>query len=128
MLGFEVVPSAVEDARKNAAANGVENATFVEGDVRVALADVDAGDRPRPDVIVVDPPRAGLHPAVIPPLVALNARRIVYVSCNVASAARDLRSMCVGGYRLTRVQPVDLFPHTAHLECVFTLDRIAPSS
>ena len=128
LLGFEVVPSAVEDARKNAAANGVQNATFVEGDVRVALADVDAGDRPRPDVIVVDPPRAGLHPAVIPPLVALNARRIVYVSCNVASAARDLRSMCVGGYRLTRVQPVDLFPHTAHLECVFTLDRIAPSS
>ena len=95
----------------------------IQGDVRLALTDAQSGARPRPEVVLVDPPRAGLHPGVIAPLSELGARRIVYVSCNIGTAARDLRSFGFAGYRLRRVQPVDLFPHTAHLECVLTLER-----
>jgi 23S rRNA (uracil1939-C5)-methyltransferase len=121
--GFEAVPAAIADARANARANGVRNATFVEGDVLAALAEPAQAGRPRPDVVVVDPPRAGLHPRVPAALAALGAARLVYVSCNPASAARDLVPLADGGYRLVRVQPVDLFPHTPHVECVLTLER-----
>ena len=122
-VGFEAVPSAVRDARANARANGLSTAEFVEGDVLGALALSEA--RPAPDVVVVDPPRAGLHPRVIPQVAALGARRIVYVSCNVASAARDLQRLAAEGYALERARPVDLFPHTPHLEIVFRLSRTA---
>jgi len=125
VLAFEQVPEAVADARGNAARNGIEGVRFLEGDVLALLdgAIEEPRSLPHPDVCVVDPPRAGLHPKVPPKLVALAPRRIVYVSCNVHAAAGDLAVLAEGGYRLVRAQPVDLFPHTPHVECVLTLER-----
>jgi len=123
VVGFESVPSAVRDARANAAANGLAATEFIEGDVLEALGASAGGAAP--GVVVVDPPRAGLHPRVVPLVAALGARRIVYVSCNVASAARDLPRLLSEGYALERARPVDLFPHTPHLEIVFRLSRLA---
>lgn len=126
VVGFESVPSAIRDARANAEANGVEHATFVEGDV---LEEIGAyAGTARPDVLIVDPPRAGLHPKVAPKLLALDAPRIVYVSCNPKTGARDVRDLIAGGYELRSIRPIDLFPHTPHVEVVFTLSRLASSS
>jgi len=119
VVGFELAPSAVADARANAARNGIENVRFVEGDVLAALA----RESQPPDVCVVDPPRAGLHPKLIAVLGALGPRRIVYVSCNPVSGARDARALSDLRYRVRQVQPIDLFPHTPHVECLFTLER-----
>jgi 23S rRNA (uracil1939-C5)-methyltransferase len=124
VLAFEQVPEAVADAIGNAERNGVGNVRFFEGDV---LSELDAtlaegSELPRPDVCIVDPPRAGLHPAVPPKLLALGARRIVYVSCNIHNGAKDMAHLLEGGYRVTRVRPVDLFPHTPHVECVVTME------
>ena len=122
---FEEVPEAVEDARRNAELNGVENVHFHQGDVLTALdaAIGDAPSLPRPDVAVVDPPRAGLHPKVPAKLLELGARRLVYVSCNIHNGAGDIAELVAGGYVVERVVPVDLFPHTPHVECVVTLRR-----
>ncbi len=120
VLGFELAPSSVADARANAARNSIANVRFVEGDVLAAL-----GREPgRPDVCVVDPPRAGLHPRLLPVLGALAPRRLVYVSCNPLSGARDARALAAFGYRVQRVRPIDLFPHTPHVESVFALERV----
>ncbi len=117
--GFEVVPSAVRDARANARENGIENAEFIEGDVLASLAR--EGGAGSPDVVIVDPPRAGLEARMIPALARLGAPRLIYVSCNVAAAAGDLPYLRAAGYRLERVRPFDLFPHTPHVEVIFTL-------
>jgi 23S rRNA (uracil1939-C5)-methyltransferase len=119
IVGFEITPSAVLDARANAAANGIANARFVEGDVLAGISDVPE----RPDLVLLDPPRPGLHPRVIPALLALAPPRIVHVSCNPAALARDLEALVAGGYRAGPVRPIDLFPHTPHVECVVRLDR-----
>jgi 23S rRNA (uracil1939-C5)-methyltransferase len=119
VVGFELAPTAVADARANALRNGITNVRFVEGDVLAALA----REERRPDVCVVDPPRAGLHPRLLPRLAALAPRRIVYVSCNPLSGARDARALAQAGYRASRVRPIDLFPHTPHVESVFALER-----
>ncbi len=121
VVGFEVVPSAIRDARANAARNGITNARFVEGDVLVGLAAT--SDLPAPDVLVLDPPRAGLHPRVVPSLAGTTAHRIVYVSCNPAAAAVDAAAFVAGGWKLVRVRPFDQFPHTPHVETVLTLER-----
>jgi 23S rRNA (uracil1939-C5)-methyltransferase len=130
--GFERVVPAVEDARRNAAAAGITNAHFVPGDVLLTasaagLAELGA---PSADVVIVDPPRAGLHPGVVSFLVERAAEgsgaRLVYVSCNPKAAAVDLEALVAGGYRVLRARPVDLFPHTPHLECVFTLEYGGP--
>jgi 23S rRNA (uracil1939-C5)-methyltransferase len=113
------VPSAVADARRNALLNGVDNATFVEGDVLAGLGGPES--RPDPDVVVVDPPRAGLDAPMVPALARLRAPRLLYVSCNMEAAIRDLPFLRMAGYRLERARPIDLFPHTPHLEIVFTL-------
>jgi 23S rRNA (uracil1939-C5)-methyltransferase len=125
VLAFEQVPEAVADARVNAERNGVANVRFFEGDV---LTELDAAlapesPLPRPDVCIVDPPRAGLHPKVPAKLLELGARRLVYVSCNIHKGAEDLRELVAGGYRVEGIRPVDLFPHTPHVECVVTLVR-----
>ena len=122
LVGFESAPSSVRDARQNAARNGREDAVFHEGDVLETLR-LESSTR-APDVLVVDPPRAGLHPKVPAQLLGLGAGRIVFVSCNPASGARDVAALCAGGYRVDRVRPVDLFPHTPHVEVVFTLERV----
>ena len=123
--GFEVVASAVRDGRANAQANGIENIHFIAGDLAHEISNPSA---PAPDVCIIDPPRAGLHPKVLGALGDLReagARRLVYVSCNPRAAAGDVGALVAKGWRLVRVRPVDLFPHTPHVETVLTLERDA---
>jgi 23S rRNA (uracil1939-C5)-methyltransferase len=129
VLGIEAVPAAVGDARENARLNGIENAHFVEGDVRRVLRELAQGARTlreglgKPDVIVVDPPRAGLSSRVVFRIGELGAPRIVYVSCNPSTMAPNIAELQEHGYRLVRVTPVDMFPHTPHVEAVGLLVR-----
>jgi 23S rRNA (uracil1939-C5)-methyltransferase len=125
-IGVESVPEAVTRARLNAGRNRIENARFVEGESRRVLREWARGERPdppRPAVVVVDPPRAGLHPRVVARIAELAPRRVVYVSCNPATLARDARDFAQSGYALGDVEPFDMFPHTPHIECVARLDR-----
>lgn len=120
VIGVEIVPEAIRDAEENARLNAVENCHFICGDLKDQLDDVQniLSKHGRPDAIVFDPPRAGLHPAVANRTLSLGAEKIVYVSCNPATFARDARLFCDGGYELRKVLPVDMFPHTAHIELV----------
>lgn len=118
VTGYELVDEAVADARATAERNGVTNVDFVAGDVGRTL-----GAAERPDVVVVDPPRGGLHSDVTAALALSGAARLAYVSCNLQSAARDVAQLASAGWKLARVRPIDLFPHTPHLECVLTLER-----
>lgn len=119
VYGFELVESAVGDAGRNAKQNGVGNVKFISGDL---LANIQAFE-PQPDVIIVDPPRSGMHPGVCRSLCDSGAERIVYVSCNPGTMARDVR-LLTDHYRLRNVQPVDMFPHTYHVESVVLLEKI----
>ena len=123
VIGIEYVPEAIADARINAAANGISNCSFFAGDMKDILTDAFIAQQGRPDVVILDPPRAGIHPEVARVILRAAPRRIVYVSCNPASQARDLAAFS-DQYRITRVQPVDMFPHTMHVENVCALERI----
>ena len=117
VLGIEIVPQAIDNAKENAARNGIDNAAFRCGAAEEVLpALVDEGLRP--DVIVIDPPRKGVEPAVIDAIAKAGPRTVVYVSCNVATQARDAALLCAQGYRLDKVQPVDMFCWTSGVECV----------
>jgi 23S rRNA (uracil1939-C5)-methyltransferase len=120
--GLDVVHEAIADAIENARLNEIDNVHFFAGDVRDALRPL-AERAPRPDVAVVDPPRAGLSQKVVRRLVETNPGRIVYVSCNPTTLAPNARQMVDAGYRLVKVRPVDMFPHTPHIECVALLER-----
>ena len=121
VVGVESVPEAVTDAWRNAERNGIGNATFVAGDV-LRVVDADFTHRHgAPDVVVTDPPRAGMHPDVVEKLLALAAPRVVYVSCNPATQARDL-AMLAERYEVAEAQGVDMFPHTKHVESVVRLE------
>jgi 23S rRNA (uracil1939-C5)-methyltransferase len=120
--GLDVVHEAIADAIENARLNEIENVHFFAGDVRDALRPL-AEHAPRPDVAVVDPPRAGLSQKVVRRLLETNPGRIVYVSCNPTTLAPNARQMVDAGYRLVKVRPVDMFPHTPHIECVALLER-----
>jgi 23S rRNA (uracil1939-C5)-methyltransferase len=122
VVGLELLASAVADARANARSNEIVNATFHAGDVRLALRDLveRAG---RPDVVVVDPPRAGLSQKIVRRIVEASPRRIVYVSCNPTTLAPNAAAFAEAGWRLERVTPVDMFPQTPHIECVAVLAR-----
>jgi 23S rRNA (uracil1939-C5)-methyltransferase len=120
--GVELVEDAVADAIENARLNGIDNASFFAGDVRLAMRPLleRAG---RPDVVVVDPPRAGLSQKVVRRVLEAGARRIVYVSCNPTTLAPNARQMVDAGYELKTVRPVDMFPQTPHIECVALFER-----
>jgi len=123
--GYEVVPGAVRDAGTNAALNGLVNTRFYAGVVeRVLPAHVAKGYRP--DVVVLDPPRSGCRPEVLDALAASGAGRVVYISCNPATLARDVKRLTCLGYSLQEVQPVDMFPHTMHVEAIILLQRQKP--
>ena len=124
VYGIEVAQAAVDDAGVNAAANSITNCTFLCGEVRFVLPSLIAKGVTA-EVVVADPPRAGFHPKALHALMTLGARRIVYVSCNPSTLARDLGELVRGGYRLEWVQPVDMFPHTPHIEAVARLERVA---
>ncbi len=123
VIGIEYVPEAIEDAKANAAANGITNCEFFAGDMKDVLDARFIEDHGQPDVIILDPPRAGIHPDVAKVILEAAPERIVYVSCNPASQARDLAILCEK-YEITAVQPVDMFPHTQHVENVCALRRI----
>jgi 23S rRNA (uracil1939-C5)-methyltransferase len=122
VYGIELSPAAIDDAARNARANGIANCTFLPGEVRHVLPEL-SRQGVRADVVVADPPRAGFHPKALRSMLTLGADRIVYVSCNPATLARDLAELVRGGYRLEWVQPVDMFPHTPHIEVVARLTR-----
>jgi 23S rRNA (uracil1939-C5)-methyltransferase len=122
ILGIEEIPEAVDDARVNAQYNGIHNAQFLAGDVRKLLHNVDVHGYGTPDLVITDPPRAGMDASVVESLLRLNAPRIVYVSCNPATQARDI-ALLSANYRLDRARPIDMFPQTAHVENVALLIR-----
>jgi 23S rRNA (uracil1939-C5)-methyltransferase len=123
VLGIEYVPEAIADARENAAMNDIENIEFIAGDMKDVL-NVELFDRfGRPDVMITDPPRAGMHPDVVKAMIEAAPARIVYVSCNPATQARDIQLLSAH-YRVTSIQPVDMFPHTHHVENVVGMVRI----
>ena len=118
----EISEEAVADAIRNAELNEIENVHFFAGDVRDALRPL-AERAPRPDVVVVDPPRAGLSTKMVSRLLETRPRRIVYVSCNPTTLAPNAAQMAEEGYRLVKVRAVDMFPHTPHIECVALIER-----
>ena len=122
VIGIEYVPEAIEDAKINSAINGIGNTLFYAGDMKDILTDAFISEHGRPDVIITDPPRAGIHPDVVKTILKAAPQRIVYVSCNPATQARDLHDMDAD-YRVVAVQPVDMFPHTPHVENVVLLLR-----
>ena len=122
VIGIEFVEEAVEDARKNSRNNNIENTSFFAGDMRKILTEDFIREHGRPDVIITDPPRAGMHDDVIGAILFAEPQRIVYVSCNPATQARDL-NLLDSKYRVARVQPVDMFPQTHHVENVVLLER-----
>ena len=122
VIGIEYVPEAIEDAKINSEINGIDNTLFYAGDMKDILTDDFIAEHGRPDVIITDPPRAGMHPDVVKTILNAAPERIVYVSCNPATQARDLQLMDEQ-YRVVAVQPVDMFPHTPHVENVVLLER-----
>lgn len=122
VVGIEYVPEAIEDAKVNAELNGLDNMLFYAGDMKDILTKSFIDEHGKPDVIITDPPRAGMHQDVIDAMIHADAQRIVYVSCNPATQARDL-ALLDEKYKVTRVQPVDMFPHTHHVENVVLLER-----
>jgi len=118
VIGIEIVEGAVADARENCRINGMNHCRFLCGDILDLLPRI----QERPQVILIDPPRAGMHPKAVGKILDLNPDRMVYVSCNPATLARDLGLM-KDAYRPMEVQPVDMFPHTPHIEVVVKLKR-----
>lgn len=121
VIGIEYVPEAIEDAKVNSDINGIGNTLFFAGDMKDILTDEFIACHGRPDVIITDPPRAGMHPDVVETILRAKPRRIVYVSCNPATQARDLQ-LLDRLYKVAAVQPVDMFPHTPHVENVVALE------
>lgn len=122
VVGIEYVPEAIEDAKINSQINHIDNTLFYAGDMKDILTDEFVVRHGRPDVIITDPPRAGMHPDVVNVILNAAPQRVVYVSCNPATQARDLALMDAQ-YRVARVQPVDMFPHTPHVENVVLLEK-----
>ena len=121
VVGIEYVPEAIEDAKVNSDINGIGNTLFFAGDMKDILTDEFIAGHGRPDVLITDPPRAGMHPDVVETILRAKPRRIVYVSCNPATQARDLQ-LLDRLYKVVAVQPVDMFPHTPHVENVVALE------
>ena len=120
VIGIEYVPEAIEDAKINSQENHIDNTLFFAGDMKDILTDEFIAEHGRPDVIITDPPRAGMHPDVVKTILRAAPQRIVYVSCNPATQARDLQDLDAD-YKVEAVQPVDMFPHTPHVENVVLL-------
>ena len=119
IIGIEISEIAIRDAQKNCQKNQVRHCQFIRGDIKTGLKQI----REKTHVMISDPPRAGMHEDVVKAILTLAPRRIVYVSCNPATLARDL-GLLTEKYHVVEVQPVDMFPHTYHIECVARLDLI----
>jgi 23S rRNA (uracil1939-C5)-methyltransferase len=122
VVGIEQIDEAVTDAKANAELNGYDHVHFVKGQVESILDPAFVSAYGKPDVIITDPPRAGMHPDAVRYLLTIGADRIVYISCNPATQARDLK-MLSPDYELVSAVPVDMFPHTHHIECIALLQH-----
>jgi 23S rRNA (uracil1939-C5)-methyltransferase len=122
VAGIDYIPSAINDAVENASLNGINNVFFFTGDIKELLNNDFLQEQGKPDVIITDPPRAGMHKDVVESILAILPQKIVYVSCNPATQARDI-NLLSGYYKVIKVQPVDMFPHTQHVENVVLLER-----
>lgn len=123
VVGIEYVDEAIVNAKENSKINGIENTRFFAGDMAKVFTSEFIKANGAPDIVITDPPRAGMHEKVIDQLLAIAPKRIVYVSCNPATQARDLTLLC-RDYKVTKVQPVDMFPHTQHVENVVLLEKL----
>ena len=120
VIGIEYVPEAIEDAKLNSRVNGIDNTLFLAGDMKDVLTDDFIAQHGRPEVMIIDPPRAGMHEDVVNVILRAEPQRLVYVSCNPATQARDI-ALLDEKYRVVEIQPVDMFPHTHHVENVALL-------
>ena len=111
IFGFEIIPSAIDDAIINASNNNIKNALFFQGDIKEILINNKE----------IDPPRSGLHPKALKNIIDLNQKKIIYISCNPGTQARDLKEIVTHGYKINKIKPLDMFPHTPHIETVVTL-------
>ena len=127
VVGIESVDSAIRDAEKNARSNGITNCHFLLGDLKDRLTKDTSwmSSHQKPDVLIIDPPRNGMHPKVVEEILDLAPERIVYVSCNPATQARDVKLLCTEKYQLIKLQPIDMFPHTFHIENVVLLQKLS---
>ncbi len=124
IIGFESIRSALKDAAENAMLNKIENVQFAEANLyKSFLPILKQNNIPKPDVIIIDPPRSGMHKNTVDDVIQLNPQKIVYVSCNPATQARDIKLMVEAGYKLIKMKPVDMFPHTYHIENVVLLSK-----
>ncbi len=123
VIGIENIAEAVENARENAIINNIKNAEFITGDVKDILTSQLITEKGNPDTVIVDPPRSGIHKTVTGKLISLQPAKIVYVSCNTATQARDI-NLLSEKYKIKKVQPVDMFPHTHHIENIILLELI----
>ena len=124
VIGIEITPQAVLDAQENAKENKLTNIEFIDGDVGAILSQARKDNRlPKPDIVMVDPPRSGLSPEAVKQIVELHPSTILYVSCNPVTQARDVEIMIAEGYKITVIQPVDQFPHTIHVENIVVLKK-----
>ncbi|MDA3896492.1 MAG: 23S rRNA (uracil(1939)-C(5))-methyltransferase RlmD, partial [Desulfobacteraceae bacterium] len=117
--GIEIIESAIADAKENCRRNNISNCNFIVGDIRHIIAEITR----TPDVLIIDPPRTGMHPDVVKQVLTLAPKKIVYVSCNPATLARDVGLM-KDAYRVAEIQPVDMFPHTFHIETVARMEKL----
>ena len=122
LIGVEIIPEAIENAKRSAEQNGIDNARFLCGDALQAAEEL-RKEGVRPDVIVVDPPRKGLTPELIETIVQMAPDRVVYVSCDPATMARDLKLFSDNNYSVKEITPCDMFPRTSHVECVVMMSR-----
>ncbi len=119
VYAFESVESSIQDAKVNAELNKITNVEFFSADLyKTFLPIVETNNLPNPDVIIIDPPRAGMHANTVNDVIKLSPHKIVYVSCNPATQVRDIKLMTDSGYKLIKIRPVDMFPHTYHIENV----------
>lgn len=128
VLGVELNEFAIENANANAALNGIENAEFICSDILKFVKGNEKDSYPAPDVIIIDPPRPGMHPSVAEAIGQSAPDRLVYISCNPATCARDCAKLAEYGYRIEEITPVDMFPHTYHIECVVKLRKDSTDS
>jgi 23S rRNA (uracil1939-C5)-methyltransferase len=127
VIGIEVAGSSILDAERNAKLNLIPNCYFIQGDLKERLTKDREWykEHPKPTVVVADPPRSGMHAKVLDEIIKLAPKRIVYVSCNPSTQARDAAHLSKGGYAIRKIQPVDMFPHTDHIEAVALFEKIA---
>lgn len=123
VYGIEIIPQAIQDAQSNAILNGVSNAEFISGKAEEKLPDL-LKQGIKPDIMIIDPPRKGCHPALLETIITTTPPKIIYISCNPATLARDLNILTQGGYKVEEIQPVDMFCHTGHVECVVLMSRV----